>query len=124
MKISILTVGSRGDVQPYVALGRGLRAAGHDVTVATHACWEPFVAEHGLAFRPVAGDPRGALEGEAGQMWLASDRNPVRFTRGLMDAARPVLWQAADDYWAACHAQRAEPDPLSGVGGAAGRRDR
>ncbi len=68
MKISILTLGSRGDVQPYVALGRGLQAAGHDVTVATHACWEAFVAEHGLGFRPVAGDPRGMLEGEAGQM--------------------------------------------------------
>ena len=34
MKITITTVGSRGDVQPYVALGRGLVAAGHEVTLA------------------------------------------------------------------------------------------
>ena len=35
MKICILTFGTRGDVQPYVALGRGLKAAGHEVTIAT-----------------------------------------------------------------------------------------
>ena len=33
MNILILTIGTRGDVQPYVALGKGLRAAGHDVTI-------------------------------------------------------------------------------------------
>jgi UDP:flavonoid glycosyltransferase YjiC (YdhE family) len=106
MNVAILTLGSRGDVQPYVALGRGLAAAGHEVTVATHACWETFVRQHGLAFSPVAGDPRGALEGEAGQMWLASDRNPFRFMRRMAEIGRPLLWQAADDYWAAC--QRAD----------------
>ena len=46
MNITILTLGSRGDVQPYVALGRGLAGAGHELTIATHACWEAFVAEY------------------------------------------------------------------------------
>ena len=58
MNITILTLGSRGDVQPYVALGAGLRAAGHRVTLATHACFESFTREYGLHFSPVAGDPR------------------------------------------------------------------
>ncbi len=35
MNITILTIGTRGDVQPYVALGIGLQAAGHTVTIAT-----------------------------------------------------------------------------------------
>ena len=38
MNATILTLGSRGDVRPYVALGRGLQAAGHEVNLATHAC--------------------------------------------------------------------------------------
>ena len=101
MNITILTVGSRGDIQPYVALGRGLQAAGHRVCMATHACWEGFTREHGLDFRPVAGDPRAMVEGEAGQKWLATDRNPVTFMRHMMDAGLPLLWQMADDYWAA-----------------------
>ena len=35
MRIAIQTLGTRGDVQPYVALGLGLRRAGHDVVLAT-----------------------------------------------------------------------------------------
>ena len=35
MNVMILTLGSRGDVQPYVALGVGLQRAGHRVTLAT-----------------------------------------------------------------------------------------
>ena len=35
MNITILTLGSRGDVQPYVALGKGLLKRGHDVTICT-----------------------------------------------------------------------------------------
>ena len=31
MYISIITIGSRGDVQPYIALGSGLQKAGHRV---------------------------------------------------------------------------------------------
>jgi sterol 3beta-glucosyltransferase len=33
MKIFIVTAGSGGDVQPYVALGKGLKAAGYAVTL-------------------------------------------------------------------------------------------
>ncbi|MBD2533768.1 glycosyltransferase [Nostoc flagelliforme FACHB-838] len=44
MKITILTVGSRGDLQPYCALAIGLKRAGHEVTFATHENFEPFVA--------------------------------------------------------------------------------
>lgn len=50
MNILILTLGSRGDVQPYVALGAGLKAAGHEVTVATSASFESFITGHGLRY--------------------------------------------------------------------------
>lgn len=50
MNIFINTLGSRGDVQPYVALGQGLQAAGHHVTVCTAARFESFVVDHGLTY--------------------------------------------------------------------------
>ncbi|BAT56889.1 glycosyl transferase family 28 (plasmid) [Nostoc sp. NIES-3756] len=50
MHITILTTGSRGDIQPYLALGLGLRQAGHCVQVATHLPFEALVRNHGLAF--------------------------------------------------------------------------
>jgi len=33
MKITILALGSRGDVQPMVALGKGLKSVGYDVVI-------------------------------------------------------------------------------------------
>lgn len=50
MKVLILTYGSRGDVQPYVALGKGLNAGGHEVTLATSSRFQGFVRGHGLAY--------------------------------------------------------------------------
>lgn len=49
-QIAIVAGGSRGDVQPYVALGRGLRRAGHAVRVLTSDSFAPLVAGAGLAF--------------------------------------------------------------------------
>ena len=55
MNITIPAVGTRGDIQPMVALGKGLKAAGHTVTIATHAVFEPFVSAHGLDFHLMRG---------------------------------------------------------------------
>ncbi len=42
MRICLLTIGSRGDIQPYVALRQGLQAAGHVVRLATHTFGDQF----------------------------------------------------------------------------------
>ena len=50
MQITIIAPGSRGDVQPYVALGEGLLEAGHGVRLVTHQDFEALVRSHGLTF--------------------------------------------------------------------------
>ena len=62
MHITVLAYGSRGDVQPYVALGAGLRRAGHTVRLAAPEPFEPFVTEHGLEFSPLPGDPAQLMQ--------------------------------------------------------------
>lgn len=57
LSITCLTIGSRGDVQPYIALCKGLLAEGHKPRIATHAEFEPWVRKHGIDFSPVDGDP-------------------------------------------------------------------
>jgi sterol 3beta-glucosyltransferase len=57
LNITCLTIGSRGDVQPYIALCKGLLAEGHKPRIATHAEFEPWVRKHGIDFSPVDGDP-------------------------------------------------------------------
>ena len=56
MKIVIFALGSRGDVQPYVALGAGLRAAGHTVHLLASADFRELVAAHGLEFVALSGN--------------------------------------------------------------------
>jgi sterol 3beta-glucosyltransferase len=50
MKITIVASGSRGDVQPYVALGKGLREAGHEVRLLSTQDFEALVTGAGLEF--------------------------------------------------------------------------
>lgn len=58
--IVCLTIGSRGDVQPYIALGRGLQKEGHKVTIVTHEEYKEWVTGFGIDHRTAGGDP-GAL---------------------------------------------------------------
>ena len=67
MNIFIVTAGSRGDVQPYVALGKGLKAAGHAVTVCTCASFEAFITEHGLDYGYMNDDFIKLVDSEAGR---------------------------------------------------------
>ncbi|KAK5658750.1 hypothetical protein OQA88_1560 [Cercophora sp. LCS_1] len=58
LNVVIQIVGSRGDVQPFVALGQVLRDTyGHRVRVATHPTFQGFVEENGLEFFSIGGDP-------------------------------------------------------------------
>ena len=102
MRISILTVGSRGDVQPYIALGKGLAASGHEVSVATHQKFQSFVQEHGLLHTPVTGDVRQILESEQVSQALAKGGNPITFYRRLREACAPLVEQGIRDCLAAC----------------------
>ena len=82
MHITILTIGSRGDVQPYIALGIGLRQAGYDVRLVTHAPFEPMIRRYGLDFAPMAGDMQAHHQSKEGKAFLASGSNPWRLVRG------------------------------------------
>jgi len=53
MRFSIHTLGTRGDIQPYLALSRGLRARGHEVLVVAPAQFAEMVAAKGVAFAPL-----------------------------------------------------------------------
>ncbi|KAF4626342.1 hypothetical protein G7Y89_g11818 [Cudoniella acicularis] len=58
LNIVIHVVGSRGDVQPFVALGRELKNSyGHRIRLATHGTFKKFVEENGLEFFEIGGDP-------------------------------------------------------------------
>ncbi|KAF3020893.1 hypothetical protein E8E15_008711 [Penicillium rubens] len=57
LNIVIQVIGSRGDIQPFVALGKELKAYGHRVRLATHLAFREFVLDGGLEFFNLGGDP-------------------------------------------------------------------
>lgn len=87
MQITILAVGSRGDVQPTIALGQGFQRAGHRVRLATHAEWEPFVRDHGLDFALIPGNPFSGMNAGLGQLATPSAAGEQRpYQERLADA--------------------------------------
>lgn len=61
LNIVLQVVGSRGDVQPFIALGTGLQRYGHRVRLATHNVFADFVRKSGLEFYPIGGDPEDLM---------------------------------------------------------------
>ncbi len=103
MRFSMLTVGTRGEVEPCVALGVGLQAAGHTVQVVTHPDFEPFVRKAGLNFALIDIDLEGWLASESFRAIVEeSRRNPVRAVTMAIGVMRTMMRQIGDDCWAAC----------------------
>ncbi len=103
MKLTILAYGSRGDVQPYIALGLGLQRAGYTVTLAAPAVFRAFVEGYGLAFAPLAGDPtelmrQAVAKAPPGSGVLA----PLRIGWVVLRYALPLARQMLKDVDAAC----------------------
>ena len=97
MRVTITTGGSRGEVQPYVALGLGLRAAGHEVRIAAQSPYEGFVRSRGLEFHPISGDPHHLVAA-----LLEEGTNPVGFARRFRSILGPLMEQNLQEYLGAC----------------------
>ncbi|MEU9588839.1 glycosyltransferase [Streptomyces sp. NPDC048219] len=83
MRVLIVTVGTWGDVAPFLGLGLRLREAGHEVTLATHLRFAGAVTAHGLHHHPLAADPRHELQSPAGSRLARAATAPVKLGRAL-----------------------------------------
>jgi len=90
MKVALVSFGSRGDVQPFVCLGRALADAGHAVELTSSANGERMARAAGLPFRPFAFDAQELLDSEEARRMLADGRMRA-FFGWLQEAERPFL---------------------------------
>lgn len=99
MRVTCLTIGSRGDVQPYIALCKGLLADGHHPKIATHAEFEPWIRKHGIDFAPVGGNPAElmALCVEHGMFTPKFISETNSKFRGWLDDLLISAWEACQD---------------------------
>lgn len=61
MKITMLSIGSVGDVRPYIILGKELKSRNHSVTIAVFPQFKKIVQEAGLRFFSLDGDSESMM---------------------------------------------------------------
>ncbi len=107
MRVAIHTLGTRGDVQPYLALALGLKARGHEVLLAAPSQFEAFVAARGIAFAQLPGEYLDLLETPEGKAAVAGGGG---FAAGfkMLKHFKPIARKQLAAEWAA--AQRFAPE--------------
>jgi sterol 3beta-glucosyltransferase len=96
MKIALLTLGTRGDVQPYAVLGQALKQRGHQVTLSTAKNFEALVTYYGINFLPVDADFQAFLETEEGKKMM---KNPFRAQKNLSTWVHPMIYDALTTFY-------------------------
>jgi len=89
MHFGIFTYGSRGDVQPYVALALGLMSQRDEVTLFAPENFREFVESYGVRFGPLYGDAEAILHAEDGLKALDSG-NVVSLLRLMAKASKEI----------------------------------
>ncbi len=99
MRITILTQGSRGDVQPYIALGVGLKNVGYQVCLPAPEVFRPLICAAGLDFIPFRGfDPQEFIRTPEIQTAVRQG-GQLHILTALLRKAGPLLEGLFDEYW-------------------------
>jgi sterol 3beta-glucosyltransferase len=101
-RITILALGSRGDIQPYVALGKGLRQRGYPVRLSTVASYESVARACGLDFSPITRGDAGAAPGPTNDP-SGGSRNVAALLRHLRRQTAAGAVTRFADALRACH---------------------
>jgi UDP:flavonoid glycosyltransferase YjiC (YdhE family) len=91
VRIAVLTLGTRGDTEPFVALGRALRERGHEVRLAALEPFRELVAAHELEFFPWPGDAEDMFTTDAWARLVVRRWNVLAHVRALGEMIQPVL---------------------------------
>jgi sterol 3beta-glucosyltransferase len=101
MHYGIVAIGSRGDVQPYIALALGLMEREHETTVMAHENFKEFVESYGVTFVPLRGNVEAMLQSEEGMRTLRAG-NIVAFTRYLQKITKKTSESFVSDAFETC----------------------
>lgn len=110
-RILILTYGTRGDVEPFIALALGLQGRGYGVTLATAERYGAWVGEFGVPFQPISNLSIDQVDTPDGQVLLEGGSGLVqRLAAGwrMSRKSGPILEEQNFESWQI--AQATDPD--------------
>jgi len=103
MKITVFAAGSRGDIQPCLALSKNLLEAGYQVSLAAPEDFSTFVKKFGVDFCPLQGDVQQIMAGNTGKTFMEKGgANPIKSISAMRKMIAPVILQMAEDAYRAC----------------------
>lgn len=100
LNIVIQVIGSRGDIQPFVALGKELKAHGHRIRLATHLAFRDFVLDANLEFFNIGGDPAELMAFMVKNPGLLPGLDTIR--SGAIQKRRREMKQIINGCWRSC----------------------
>jgi sterol 3beta-glucosyltransferase len=100
-KITILCLGTRGDVQPYIALAIALKRSGFTPKIAAPVNFESFIEQHGIEYSAIHINTEEGLKSAEGRAWLASG-NSRAFLRHLSALMKDNRAHLQTGCWEAC----------------------
>lgn len=95
MNILITTFGTRGDIQPYIALGKGLKMAGYNAAICTSEGYKSFVEEHSLRYVFMDNELLRLSQATLGETGGLGE------TFNILGQMMPALRHAMNDEWEA-----------------------
>lgn len=99
MKVSLLALGTRGDVQPYVALAKELIKNGHEASVCTGKTFRRFIEENGVTFHEAAVDLMAFLQSDEGKQIFGGGRyNLIKMLRYSKEVIVPAYRKSLNDF--------------------------
>lgn len=94
-KVLLITFGSRGDVQPYIALGKALSARGASVTLSTSKTFDEMIQSHGLAAAPNSIDVQEMMQSPEMEQALRTFRGKLQAIR----IGKELVYRQLDETW-------------------------
>ncbi|KAI9100369.1 hypothetical protein DFS34DRAFT_482469 [Phlyctochytrium arcticum] len=108
LSIVIQIVGSRGDVQPFLALAKELQLHGHRVRIATHETFRKWVRGHNVEFYPLGADPAELMAFMVENGGLIPSAKSIG--KGDVQKKRMSVAEILQSTWGSC----VEPDDETG----------
>jgi len=95
----MFTMGTRGDIQPYIFLSKELIRKGYDVTLGSHPCWRNLVEDSGIHFEPIG--PDIDIEKEAAII-RGKNSNPAISMLRMMNFVFKIIQNSTNEIFEVC----------------------
>ncbi len=98
-KIAMFSLGTRGDIQPYIYLAQELIKKGYDVTLGSHTCWKGLIESSNIKFVPVG--PNINIDNEAARI-RGKIKNPALSMLKTMNFVFDIIVDSTDNVYENC----------------------